>query len=303
MEVDFVRWLRGHVPTAARLRPGIGDDAAVVHLGRAETVATADLLIDGVHFHSAEHTPERIGHKALAVNLSDLAAMAAEPRAALVSLVLPRGSDPALAERLIQGMLPLADRHDCPIAGGDTNVADNALIVSVAALGEPTDRGVVRRDGARAGDALFVTGPLGGSLSGKHLDFEPRVAEALELARRFDLHAMMDLSDGLSLDLHRMMSDSDVGAEIDAAWVPITAAAHGRAMTSGRSALDHALDDGEDFELLFAVAEEDAAAVARLALPSGPPVRSGAVVPPMGVELIDESGERTRLEPRGFEHR
>lgn len=303
MEGDFIRWLRGHVPSADRLRPGIGDDAAVVHLGRAQTVATADLLIDGVHFRSTEHTPERIGHKALAVNLSDLAAMAAVPRAALVSLALPRGSDPTLAERLIEGMLPLAERHECPIAGGDTNVAEGALVVSVAALGEPTDRGVVRRDGAKPGDVLFVTGPLGGSLSGKHLDFEPRVKEALQLARSFELHAMMDISDGLAIDLHRMLSASGCGAVLHAPSIPISEAARGRAMTSTRSPLDHALEDGEDFELLIAVAADDAEAVAACKLPCGYPTRIGEVTKEATVRLVLDDGRNEDLLPKGYEHR
>lgn len=308
MELDFIDWLTGRLPTSPQLRVGVGDDAALVALQRPELVATADLLIDGVHFLTGEHTPERIGHKSLAVNLSDLAAMAARPAGALVSLALPRdgacGLPPReLAARLIEGMLPLAEQFGCPIVGGDTNVGSGPLVISVTAFGEPTDRGVVRRDGAKQGDWLMVTGEgLGGSLAGKHLDFTPRVAEALDLASRFDLHAMMDLSDGLALDARRLGEASGVGIVVFEDHLPVSEAAKACAQDSGRSPIEHALTDGEDFELLIAVEPE----VGRGMLARPP--RSGTlwigeVTEHGGVNLRNTNGSVEPLTATGYEHR
>jgi thiamine-monophosphate kinase len=288
---------------------GVGDDAAVVSLGGSDLVATADLLIDGVHFDTREHAPERIGRKSLAVNLSDLAAMAARPAGALVSLALPRGgaagcSVDELARRLLEGMQPLAEDFGCPIVGGDTNVHSGPLVVSVTAFGTPTSRGVVRRSGARPGDWLMVTGAgLGGSLAGKHLDFTPRVPEALRLHELADLHAMMDLSDGVSLDLHRMCEASGVGAVVFYAHVIVAEAAMSAATASGRSPIDHALGDGEDFELIFAVSSE-----AGRDLLTRPRIECGLnwigeFVAGSRVTLRRSDGSEHPLAARGYEHR
>ncbi|TWT48450.1 thiamine-phosphate kinase [Botrimarina hoheduenensis] len=300
MEHDFVRWLSSHLPSSRRLRPGIGDDAALVALDTPQVVATADLLIEGVHFLSAKHTPSQIGYKALAVNLSDLAAMAAQPRGALVSLALPRGADPRLGQQIIEGMLPLTERWDCPLVGGDTNTGPGPLVVAVTALGEPSSRGVVLRSGAQPGDVLCVTGPLGGSLAGKHLDFTPRVSEALALHAAFSLHAMLDISDGLALDLHRMAVASGVGALLYATAIPLTPAAHQSAAASGRTALDHALADGEDFELLFALPPEEAARLQPGVFPQAYPV--GVITAEPGLWLEDADGVKQPLQPMGYEH-
>jgi thiamine-monophosphate kinase len=308
MELDFVRWLHERLPTLSGGQIGVGDDAAVVALGGSQLVVTADLLIDGVHFDTSQHAIERIGRKSLAVNLSDLAAMAAKPVGCLVSLALPRGgaggvTTQQLAMRLVEGMAPLAEEFGCPIIGGDTNVHDGPLVINVTAFGEPTERGVVRRSGARPGDWLMVTGDgLGGSLAGKHLDFTPRVREALRLTELADIHAMMDLSDGLSLDLRRMCEASGVGAIVFDGHVITSAAAESAAAASGRSPTEHALNDGEDFELLFAV---DPAVgnqlLGQVAIEDGlnwiGEVREGNR---LERQLID--GSLCLLEPKGYEH-
>lgn len=309
MELDFVRWLHGRTPPLGDGQVGIGDDAAVVKLGGGQLVATADLLIDGVHFDTREHAIERIGRKSLAVNLSDLAAMAARPVGALVSLALPRDgacglSTADLAKKLTEGMLPLAEEFGCPIVGGDTNVHDGPLVVSVTAFGEPTERGIIQRSGAQPGDWLMVTGEgLGGSLAGKHLDFTPRVKEALRLTELADIHAMMDLSDGLSLDLSRMCAASGVGAVVFDYQVIVSETAKSAAATSGRSPLDHALSDGEDFELLFAVdAEVGKQLLTQVAIEDGlnwiGEVREGD-----GVVRQFSDGSTVPLEAKGYEHR
>lgn len=307
MELDFVSWLGERLPPHPALRIGVGDDAALLDLPTGQLVTTADLLIDGVHFLTAEHSPERIGRKALAVNLSDLAAMAARPAGALVSLALPRdgagGLDPdELAKRLIEGMLPLAAEFGCPIIGGDTNIGAGPLTIAVTALGEPTEHGVVRRDGAEPGDALLVTGKLGGSLAGKHLDFTPRVVEALELQRRAKIHAMMDLSDGLSLDLRRMCQASGVGAVVDVDNLPFGNGSPDGPGPWREGAIVHAIKDGEDFELLLAVHADEA----RPLLADPPPcglTRIGEITQEPGVVERRENGPTRPLPTIGYEHR
>lgn len=303
MELDFVQWLGEHAQRDPRLLKGIGDDAAVVRLAGRELVTAADLLIDGVHFSTDEHAPQRIGRKALAVNLSDLAAMAARPAGALLSLSLPRsgagGLSPAeLARQLVAGLLPLAEEFNCPLVGGDTNTGPGPLVLAVTVFGEPTERGAALRSGAHPGDALLVTGTLGGSLSGKHLDFTPRVDEALRLADSADVHAMIDLSDGLSLDLNRLCRASGVGAIVDAQCVPITPS-----IAEAPSPLEHALCDGEDFELLLTVSPEDAQR-----LLADPPFDCGLawigeVTAGDAVLLRRADGETEPLAPKGYEHR
>ena len=255
MELEFVKWLAEQLPPTPNLPTGLADDAALLAVpeGR-QLVVTTDLLTDRVHFDATQHSLQRIGRKSLAVNLSDLAAMAAEPLAAFVSVCLPRGPDAEqVARDLYAGILPLAEEFDCPIAGGDTNSSDGPLTIAITALGTVIAGRAWRRSRAQPGDRLLVTGALGGSLLGHHLDFRPRVAEARAMEQEYDIHAAMDISDGLALDLARLATASNVGAVVDVAHIPISAAAQTMAAESGRSPLQHALGDGEDFELLLAV--------------------------------------------------
>ena len=261
MEQQFIAWLRERLPPHPLLRLGPGDDAAVLRMaGVDECVITVDLLTDGVDFILAEADPRRIGRKALAVNLSDLAAMAARPLAAVLAVALPRQGGRELAMKLYEGILPLAERYDLAIAGGDTNSWDGPLVITATLLGQVTAHGPLCRKGARPGDRILVTGAFGGSILGRHFDFEPRVREALLLNERYRLHAGMDVSDGLAIDLARLARESGCGAIVDADRVPI----HGdaRRLTSeqadGRTPLDHALGDGEDFELILAASPDEA---------------------------------------------
>ncbi|HEV3338929.1 MAG TPA: thiamine-phosphate kinase [Pirellulales bacterium] len=305
METEFLDWLRERLPSHPNLRLGIGDDAAVLDLGmRPECVVTVDLITEGVDFRLSETSPQRIGHKALAVNLSDLAAMAARPLAAVVALALPRVGALETAVGLYQGLLPLAERYNLAIAGGDTNTWDGPLVVSVTALGQVTQRGVLRRAGARPGDALVVTGEFGGSILGKHLDFEPRVREALALHERYELHAGMDVSDGLSLDLSRLAEASGCGAVLYLSRVPVAKEAYELARLRGDSVspLDHALGDGEDFELLLAVPPLDALRVTTDKSIGTPLTTVGQFVEQPGLWQLHPSGELLPLEPRGYLH-
>ena len=318
MEAEFVRWLREHVPQHPRQRLGLGDDAAVIHFGaNANVVVTTDLLTDGVDYHIASDDPRRIGRKALAANLSDIAAMAARPVAAFISIAFPRqptaaGTPLELAIALYEGMLPLAAEYDLAIAGGDTNTYDGQLVISATLLGDVTDRGPLTRSGGRPGDWLFVTGELGGTILGHSFDFTPRVREALLLHERYELHAGMDLSDGLALDASRLAAESGCGAVLFTDQVPIAAAARQLAarefdslsnpQTAHEAALRHALGDGEDFELLLAAPPEAAAAILRDQPVSCGLTHVGELIADAGLWQQTSGSARQPLEPIGWLH-
>jgi thiamine-monophosphate kinase len=305
MESDLIAWLRSRVLSHPQVPVGIGDDAAVVRLAAGtDCLVTVDMLTDQVDFRLEQADPRQIGRKALAVNLSDIAAMAGVPVAAFVALVLPRRGGRQLAEELFAGLQPLADQFGVALAGGDTNSWDGPLAISITLLGEPTRRGALRRNGARPGDKIVVTGSFGGSILGRHFDFQPRVREAIELHQRYDLHAGIDVSDGLSLDLARLAAESGCGARLQLDQIPIAAAAHELAAQAadGATALEHALTDGEDFELILAVPPDEAERMLR-EQPLGVPLTMiGEFVTGAGLTAVDASGQERPLEPRGFEH-
>src|SRR5205814_1132036 len=183
--------------------------------------------------------------------LSDIAAMAGNPTAALITLGLPDEFDLEFIEGIYAGITALAQRHEVAIVGGETTKNPGGLLISVAMVGWVGRGKALLRSGAAVGDAIFVTGELGGSRAGKHLDFEPRLEEARWLAGHFPIHAMMDISDGLAGDLRHLVNASRVGAELLAKAIPISTEARRNARTAGKTPLLAALTDGEDFELLF----------------------------------------------------
>lgn len=264
MEQSFVAWAKMRASRLPQVKLGIGDDAAVLAGSRNDIVVTTDSLLDGTHFILAEVEPRRIGRKLVNVNLSDLAAMAAEPEALFVSLCLPPENTEEVAAEVFEGICEAAARFGCAIAGGDTNCWDGPLALHLTAIGRTEPDKFWTRSGARADDVIVVTGPLGGSLLGKHLDFEPRIDWMRAVRGNVEIHAAMDISDGLSIDLLRMCNASGCGAVLDLPSVPISAAAKEMAERSGREALAHALGDGEDFELLLAVPERELPALRAL---------------------------------------
>jgi thiamine-monophosphate kinase len=302
--IDWIRDREASRPTGAWTRLGIGDDCAILGVGAtSDLLVTTDMLLDGRHFRLAQDGPEAVGYKAMGVNLSDIAAMAGIPRAAVVAVALPKATAVEVAQGLHAGMSAMAERFGVDLVGGDTNAWDCRLVVTVTVLGEATVRGAVRRSGARQGDVILVTGPLGGSLaSGRHLRPEPRIVEALALHESAPIHAMIDLSDGLSSDLGHILDESGgLGAILDADAIPIHADAAEMSLSDGVPALDHALNDGEDFELCLTVSPNDAdrllaapAAVVRL-------YRVGEIIDTPGLRLRTDEGIRS-IEPRGFDH-
>ncbi|MEZ6112417.1 MAG: thiamine-phosphate kinase [Pirellulaceae bacterium] len=307
MEAELIQWLKQRASKHERLSIGLGDDAAAITWptpGR-ESVVTTDLLTEGVDFVMGEVDPRRIGRKALAVNLSDIAAMGAEPLAAFVSLALPSRGALELAQQLYEGMFPLAEQFNVSIAGGDTNTWDGRLVISVTLIGEVDARQVWRRDRAMAGDWILVTGDFGGSRLAKQFDFTPRLAVAKRLRSSGQVRAAIDVSDGLSLDLSRLAAASGCGARIDLDAIPISADARRMSQLDpdGPDPLTRALSDGEDFELILAVPPDEAARLLETQSLGTQPL--DAPLTHIG-ELIARPGFFTtdgrELTPRGFLH-
>jgi len=257
-ELELLDWLMRRVSAHPALRLGMGDDMAVIDTGRERMLLASDMLLDGVHFDSGTQPLDKIGRKAVACNLSDCAAMAVKPIAVTVSIALHREMSASQAQAIFAGIFGILREYHVALAGGDTTSWPHPLALDVSILAMPFE-GIepVSRKGARIGDLVYVTGPLGGSILGRHLDFQPRIKEARALAERLGerLHAMMDISDGLSLDFWRLCQASRIGGLLDENLIQrvVSADAHSLAKSDGVSPIQHALADGEDFELLLAV--------------------------------------------------
>lgn len=238
------RLIRG-LPTAADTRVGPGDDCAVIGGERDRTwqLLKTDCVIEDVHF-KREVDPKRVGWKALCRAISDIAAMGGQPGQALLTIVLPRDLELSWVDAFYAGVRRAARRYNVAIVGGETARSPGPIFINVALTGTVERRHCVLRSGGKIGDAIYVTGRLGGSIGGKHLDFAPRVAEANWLAKHYLPHAMMDLSDGLGADLPRLAEASHCGFRIERESIPATTGA----------SIDQAISDGEDYELLFTVA-------------------------------------------------
>lgn len=300
-ERQFVRWLaQATRQTTEGISVGLGDDMAALAVSGLVLVS-CDLLLDGTHFDTRHHSWGAIGAKAANCGLSDCAAMAVQPRAVVVSVAWPRGGPAEDLQALMSGVIDACRAFGCGVVGGDTTSWPHPLAIDVTVLAEPYP-GVapVRRSGAKAGDGVYVTGPLGGSLLGKHLDFVPRVHEAERIARALGprLHAMMDITDGLAIDLDRLAEASGTGALLteDAVLAVATPAALAAARDDGRSVLAHVLHDGEDFELLLA-AELRAGEAEALGLQA-----VGAITSAPGLHLQRSGGAIEPLAPEGYEH-
>ena len=300
-ERRFIRQIQ-QLPVRPPVRVGIGDDGAVLDCRQDSIqVVVTDMLIDQVHFDVSTMSGYDIGYKCVAVNLSDLAAMAATPTAAFISLALPQNlrDDSEFLDRFYRGVDDVSAQYEFTIAGGDTNRIDGRLVVNVCLTGVPMVGDPVLRSGAKIGDLLVVTGPLGGSLfSGRHLKPIPRFAQAQWAIENLQLHAMMDISDGLALDLHRLLEESSVGAVLLENQIPIHDDVAGQLNQSQR--VQHALSDGEDFELLMAVGADSFPA-------SFPPEMNFTVVGKvveyqLGVRLQKPDGEFIALPEAGFQH-
>lgn len=301
-ERALIQRLSGWVGRGRDVSRGIGDDCAVVRVrGSAwDWLLTTDPVIEGVHFLPG--TPgRRVGHKAAGRVISDIAAMGGEPMHVLFDLVAPPETPVRRIEDIYRGATAVCARHGAAIVGGDV-ARGPRLELHAFAVGRVERGRAALRSGARPGDAIFVTGRLGGSLLGRHLAFDPRVPAGRWLVRGGWATSMMDVSDGLASDLRRILEESRVGACLDAARIPVAAAA--RRVKDGRSALDHALRDGEDFELLFTVSARRVASFARAwkaAFPQLPATAIGTIgANGSGLAILDHGIRRPV--GRGYEH-
>lgn len=279
---------------------GIGDDAAVLRSDSRPSVVCVDPVVESVHF--APDAPLRsVGRKAVARNLSDLAAMGATPRAVLVSILLPESLSRGREQSLYRGLKEESERFGASVVGGDLSSSPGPLVVTVTAIGH-LENAALTRTGARSGDTLHLTGPVGGSLLGRHLKIEPRISEGQWLARRPEIGGALDVSDGVLLDLWTMLRASGVpGAELDLSALPVHRDAKRASKADGRSAIEHALGDGEDHELLFTVRQGH-----RLGRggPLSPEARRpfGRLIDEPGLFAIHEDGTRSELRPSGYQH-
>lgn len=296
-ENDLLRFIaKGNARLPDRVAIPPGDDMAMICVGSTDLLVAVDPLIEHVHFTRTNTTPELIGRKALTRNLSDIAAMAALPVAAVAAAHLPADTTPDFARRLVRGLQDTAEAFDCPIVGGDVAIQpvgrDAPLSLTITVLAEPAGIEPIRRRTAIPGDAVFITGQLGGSLqpdgTGHHLTFTPRTALARALAGDPATRptSMMDLSDGLAMDLPRLVEH----AQIETARLPLR---------NGIVDLVRGLGDGEDYELLFTAAPH---ATIPDTLEGVPLTRIGTVQPAGGVRFLDSHGQPIDTAKLGWEH-
>jgi thiamine-monophosphate kinase len=330
-EFALIERLTAGLPSRADVALGVGDDAALLDLGGSAAdsllVATCDAQVEGQHFTLGVATPEEIGHKALAVNLSDLAAMGAEPLWALVSLLLPRALEVATLDGVYAGLRTLAARFSVALVGGNISATDGPLAIDVTALGRVPRGKALTRAGGRPGDLVLVTGTLGAAAAGVllqggdvRLDVvsdeakaharaaqvspQPRVAEGQALAASGVVTALLDVSDGLAADLGHLCAASNVGAELDVGAIPVDPAALAVADALELDALRLALEGGEEYELVFAARpdgmEQALAAVSEAGV--GARVIGRLTEPGSDLRIRFADGRIERLVARGWDH-
>ena len=296
------------LPRGVTIPPG--DDMGQIRIGRQDVLVTVDQVADGVHVNLAQTPIEKVGRKAITRNLSDVAAMAALPVAAVAAASLPRSFGDDRARLLFDAMRQTAQAYDCPLIGGDIAIWDGPMILTVTVFADSHGLGPILRRGAKVGDDVYVTGSLGGSMQDvdgrvHHLDFEPRITLARALAKHLgsDLHCMIDLSDGLGTDLAHLCQAAELAARVEAGRLPISRAAELAAQADGRPAWQHAVGDGEDYELCFTATHHralpgDVAGVPITCIGSiVSPSRTGPIV---GVALPD--GSMASADNLGWEH-
>jgi len=293
-ELTFIDYITKIFKTKKPVVKGIGDDCAIIDYTKGKyLLLTCDMIAEGVHF-TEKTPPYKIGRKAMAVNISDIASMGGVCKYALISAGIPRKKGTKFLKEIIKGIRDISREFNIQIIGGDTN-SSSKVVINVTLIGEVLKKDVVRRSGAKVGDLIFVTGILGEGKK-KHLNFIPRIKEAKILVKNFKINSMIDLSDGLSVDLNRIAKESRVGARIYKSLIPLP---------DKDASIDKSIYEGEDFELLFTASKsESKRIIKRMGKKEDLPISLiGEVVnKKSGVKLIEEEGKSRALKPKGYEH-
>jgi len=317
-EFGLIGRIAARITPSAGIRIGIGDDAAAVTTEPGTvSLLTTDMLLEGIHFDLAFCTPENLGWKSLAVNLSDIAAMGGKPQYCLLSLAVPRGVPVSFIDGFTGGLLACAAEFGVTLIGGDTCSSRSGLVVSLTVMGEQHPERVVTRSGARPGDLILVTGTIGDSALGlrqlmaghrdgraivRHLEPSPRVREGLVLAKEKLPTAMIDISDGLLADLGHILKCSAVGASLELARLPLSpeVSAHVSGETVDPFRLP--LSGGEDYELLFTIPPDREAATRKALSPFGTSLSVLGTITSSGLRVVDPNGRDYPVIAGGYDH-
>jgi thiamine-monophosphate kinase len=335
-ESEIISYIRRKACTVDDVTVGIGDDAAVIkHSGATDLIACCDVSVEGIHFRTEWTTPDLIGRKALAVTLSDVAAMGGTPRFAMVSIALPHTSEERFASDLMQGIFSLAEASEVAIIGGDTSSSRDSLFIDTSVIGECAKEQAVTRGGANVGDLIFVTGSLGASALGlllleqgyrlqapgeedakdvltmarqqamkRHLIPEPRLRFGKMLGACGLATAMIDVSDGLSTDLAHILEESNCGATIRADLLPIDNCLRRLVRVMPEiNLLNLVLHSGEEYELLFTARSENQRAISEIAAALGLPVKAIGQITQGRQSHLEREGKVELLLPSGYEHK
>jgi len=313
-EIKLIERFTRNIRLDSSVVRGAGDDTAVIKwTAKKYLLYTCDMLVEDVHFRKADSasemrngrafqrnaqakaTPFQIGWKALGRNISDIAAMGGVPRYAVVSIALPPGLDVSFADGIYKGIRKLANRCNVNIVGGDVSKSEK-IVIDISLIGEVEKANLVTRSGARKGDLILVTGAIGGSIKGRHLGFMPRLDEARALVKCWKPSSMIDVTDGLFLDLWRILNASRVGARIYREAVPLSKEA---------GAFEKAVCEGEDFELLFTMSAKEARRFFRTGLAKMKTAVTliGEIMDRgYGYRLINEDGSEKKIRAKGYLH-
>jgi thiamine-monophosphate kinase len=297
MEREFIEWLKTTLDGQTNTIPGIGDDAAVFTAPpEMKQLLTSDCLVDEVHFDVSSTSLNLIGRKCVAASISDIAAMCGTPKYVIISIVAPRSFSLDDLKYLYEGMLSISDAYSCSIIGGDFISHDGPLTINVTILGLGNQNQLRFRFATETTDSIFVSGSLGGSRDGHHLTFEPRVELGIALGGNPAVHSLTDITDGLVIDLHSILTAGNYGATLIESDIPISP--H---LANDKSAIAAALYDGEDFELLFTASSEYQGHLENI--PGNVAItKIGYIIQDPQILLMTESGDTTCLDVRGYSH-
>ncbi|MBI4834332.1 MAG: thiamine-monophosphate kinase [Planctomycetes bacterium] len=305
-ELAYIKWVQRQLKSSPEITIPSGDDCAGIKIdGNKTALITTDVVVEGIDFRlgTTGATAFKVGYKALAVSISDIAAMGgADKLYAVATMALRKELSNRFAKELFHGMKTLARKFNIPIIGGDISSVKGPISISTTLLGIAKSKNILKRAGAKENDAIMVTGKLGGSILGKHLGFIPRLDESRILKNNYRINSMIDLSDGLLMDLDHILNPSGKSAILWENNIPISDDARKLSRKDKTPPLHHALTDGEDFELLFTLPINEAYKIAKDNPLKAPVSFIGIICKGKGINLLTEQGKIKKLIPKGYEH-